>query len=110
MSLTGGAAAVAIVASPIGVQRADKCVDKAGDFVSCGVEGEMACVENVHVGGRHVASLGLRLGRLERQVVFAPEDEKPRLLLAHPGLPLGVGRDIRAIVVEEVALNTAWPG
>src|SRR2546426_11245462 len=47
----------------------------------------------------------------EREVVFAPEDEQPRPRLAHPGLPLGVGLDVGAVVVEEVALDVglAWP-
>src|SRR3954463_2897885 len=89
VSLTG-VAAVAISASRIGLKRADKCVNKVGDFVSRSVESEMACVKDVHVGIRYVASIGLRLGRLERQVVFAPDHQEARLLLAHPCLPLGI--------------------
>ena len=58
----------------------------------------MARVEDVDFGLGHVAAIGLGLRKLERQVVFAPEDEKPRLLLAHPSLPLGVGVDVGAVV------------
>src|SRR5438094_6806543 len=70
----------------------------------------MARIEHVDFGFGHVAAIGLRLRKLEGEVVFAPEDEQPRLLLAHPGLPLGVGVDVGAVVVEEVALNLGLAG
>src|SRR5207244_4939594 len=59
---------------------------------------------------RNVAAMGLRFRKLETQAVFPPEDEKPRLLLAQPSLPRGVGVDVRAVVVEEVALNVGLAG
>src|SRR5438552_1927942 len=65
----------------------------------------MARIENVDFGLGHVAAIGLRFRKLERQVVFAPEDEKSRLLLAHPSLPFGISIHIRAVVVKKVALN-----
>src|SRR5260370_29128417 len=67
------------------------------------IECEMARIENVDFGLRHVASIGLRFRKLERQIVFAPENEKARLLLAYPRLPPGVGVDIRAVIVKEIA-------
>src|ERR1700704_4225139 len=70
----------------------------------------MTCIEDMDFGLRHVAAIILRFRKLEGQVVFAPKDEKPRLLLAHPCLPLGVGVDVRAVVVEEVALNVGLAG
>src|SRR6267143_1655538 len=70
----------------------------------------MTRIEDVEFGLRHVAAIGLWFRKLERNVVFAPEDEKPRLLLAHPSLPLGVGVDVRAVVVEEVTLNVGLAG
>jgi hypothetical protein len=65
----------------------------------------MTRIEDMDFGFRHVAAIGLRFRKLERQIVFAPENEKSRLLLAHPGLPFRVGVHIRAVIVEEVALN-----
>src|SRR3989441_13271901 len=79
--------------------------DELRNLIRCGIEREMTRIEYVDFGLRQVAAIGLRFRKLERQVVFAPEDEKSRLLLAHPSLPLGVGVDVRAVVVEEVALN-----
>src|SRR6266404_5273131 len=84
--------------------------DELRNLIRCGIEREMTRVQNVDFGLRHVMSIGLRFRKLERQVVFAPEDEKARLLLAHPSLPLGVGVDIRAVVVKEVALNVCLAG
>ena len=84
--------------------------DELRNLIRCGIEREMARIEDVDFGHRHVAAIGLRFRKLERQVVFAPEDEKPRLLLTHPSLPLEVGVDIRAVVVEEVALKVGLAG
>ena len=70
----------------------------------------MACIKNMDFGPRRVAAIGLRFRERERRIVLAPEDEQERLLLAHPGLPLGVGGDVRAVVVEEVALNVGLAG
>jgi hypothetical protein len=40
----------------------------------------MTCVEDIDFSLRHLAAIGLRFRKLERQIVFAQEDEKPRLL------------------------------
>src|ERR1700722_8161844 len=69
------------------------------------VEREVAGVENVNLGVGHVLPIALRLAEIERQVMLAPDHQQTRLLLAHPGLPLGIGVDVRSIVVEEVGLN-----
>ena len=42
--------------------------------------------------------------------MFAPNHQQPRLPFAHPRLPLGVGVDVRAVVIEEVALNVGMAG
>src|SRR5579862_228081 len=70
----------------------------------------MARIKNVYFGLWHVAAISLRFRKLERQVVLAPQDEKTRLLLAHPRLPLRVVVDVRAVVVEQVALNVGLSG
>src|SRR5436190_21803780 len=66
---------------------------------------KMTCIQHMDLGIRHVAAIGLRFRKLERQVVFAPQDEKPGLRLTHPSLPLGISFNIGTVVVEEVALN-----
>src|SRR5690348_1092882 len=80
------------------------------DLIRSPIDREMTRLEDVDFGLWHVAAISLRFRQLERQVVFAPEDEQPWLRLAHPGLPLRVGVDVGAVVVEEVALNVglAW--
>src|SRR5258708_30761790 len=70
----------------------------------------MACIEDVDFSFWHVTAIGVRFRKLERRIVLAPEDQKPRLLLAHPSLPLGICFDVRAVVVEKVALNFGLAG
>src|ERR1700682_327207 len=65
----------------------------------------MTGVENVNFGLRHVLAVAFRLPKVEREVILTPDYQEARLLLAHPSLPLGVGVDVRAVVVEEIALN-----
>src|SRR3981081_2427317 len=72
--------------------------DDLRDLIRCGIEREMTRIEDMDFGVRHVPAISLRFRKLERQVVFAPEIEKPSLLLAHPSLPLGVGVDVGAVV------------
>src|SRR5712692_6824717 len=90
--------------------RLDEASDELRDLIGGGIEREMTRVEDVDLGLWHIAAISLGLRKLERQVVLAPENEKPRLLLAHPGLPLGVGIDVRAVIVEEIALNVGLAG
>src|SRR5882724_2680614 len=84
--------------------------DELRNLIRGGIEREMTRIQNMDFGLRHVAAIGLRFRKLERQVVSAPKDEKARLLLAHPSLPLGVGVDVCAVVVKEVALNVGLAG
>ena len=82
-----------------------KAPDELRDLIRRRIQCEVARIEDVDFGLRHVAAIGLRFRKLERQIVFAPNDEKPRLLVSHPSLPLRVSVDVRAVVVEEIALN-----
>ena len=83
--------------------------DELSDLIGGGIEREMSRLEDMDFGLRHVAPIGLWFRRLERQVVFAPEDKQRRLAVAHPGLPLGIGVEVCAVIVEEVALNVGRP-
>ena len=44
--------------------------------------------------------------------MLAPEDQQLGLRLLEPGLPQGIRRDVRAVVVEELGLQLrlAWRG
>src|SRR2546430_13214349 len=70
----------------------------------------MAGVEHVHLSLRHIAAIGFRLRKLERLIILPPDNQQARLLLAHPPLPLRVRVDVRAVVVEEIALNVGLAG
>src|SRR5580692_11058043 len=70
----------------------------------------MAAIDDVNFGGGDVAAIGFGLGRIEGQFVLAPDNEEARLFLAHPCWPFGVGVDVGAIVVEDVALNRGLTG
>src|SRR5438874_2517088 len=69
----------------------------------------MPGVENMYLGVRHIVAIALRLARVEREIILAPDNQQARLLLAHPRLPLGIGIDIGAIIVEQIALNLRLP-
>src|SRR5258706_9222262 len=90
--------------------QAHEIADELGNALGSRIEREVTRVENVDFGVRHVAAIGFGFRKLEGQVVLPPEDEQPRLLLAHPRLPLRIVVDVRAVVVEEIALDVGLPG
>src|ERR1700692_3067785 len=90
--------------------RTDKASDQCGDLICSGVQCEMTGVENVNLGVRNILPVALRLAEVEGEVILTPDHQQLRLLLAHPSLPLGVGVDVRAVVVKEVALNVCLVG
>src|SRR5712671_5523535 len=65
----------------------------------------MASIQYMDPCVRDISPIRLRLRQLEREIVFAPNHEQARLPLAHPRLPGGICIDVRAVIVEEVALN-----
>ena len=90
--------------------RLHEIMHQRRNLIGFRVEREVAGVENVNLGVGHILPVALRLAEIERQVMLAPDHQQTRLLLAHPGLPLGVGVDVRSIVVEEVGLNIRLSG
>ena len=70
----------------------------------------MAAIDNVNLTGGNILFVGFRLGGIERGFILAPEDEQGRLVLPHPGLPLGVRIHIGPVVIEEVGLNVQLAG
>src|SRR5713101_4585624 len=78
---------------------------KRRNFIRFGIKSEVSCVENVNLSVRHIPAIGFGLRELEREVVLPPDHQQPRMFLSHPRLPLRVGIDVCAVVVEEVALN-----
>jgi len=71
---------------------------------------EMPRVENMNFGTGHVVAISFGLAQIERQIIFPPQHQQPRLGLLHPRLPFGIGLDISAVVVEEIALNIRLSG
>jgi len=67
-------------------------------------------VENVNLSIRNIPAIGFRFREVERRIILTPDHEQPRLPFGHPGLPLGIPVHVRAVVVEEVALNIGLPG
>src|ERR1043166_7884775 len=70
----------------------------------------MTSVEDMDLCFWHVLAVAFRLAEIEREIVFAPNDEKLRLCLSHPSLPLRIGVDVRSVIVEQIALNLCLPG
>lgn len=67
----------------------------------------MAGVQNVDLGIRNVAGIGQSSRHREGRIVAAPQDERRRLVGSQPVLPLGIGGDVGAVVVEQVGLDLA---
>src|SRR5215467_167990 len=79
-------------------------------LIGFGIQREVAGVEDRDPRVRHVLAIPFRLAEIERGIMLAPEDQQLGLRLLEPGLPLGIRRDVRAVVVEEIGLNLrlAW--
>src|ERR1017187_6099315 len=73
------------------------------------IKGEVSCVEYMDLRIRHILAVALRLAEIEREIVLAPQNEELWLCLPHPRLPLGIGLDVLAVIVEEIALNLRLP-
>src|ERR1700686_341133 len=65
----------------------------------------MTSVENVNFSLRYIPAIGVRLRKVEGEVILPPDHEQAWLPGAHPGLPFRVGVYIGSIVVEDIALN-----
>jgi hypothetical protein len=70
------------------------------DLVGGDVQREVSRLQNVYFRIRHVAVIRLGLRLIKGQVVLPPKNQKARLGLLHPCLPLWIRIDVRAIVVE----------
>src|SRR6266487_5104673 len=90
--------------------RRHEAPDELRNLIRGGIEREMARIEDVDLGLRYVLAVAFRLPKVEREIILTPNHQQAWLLLAHPSLPLGVSVDVRAIVVEEVALNVGLAG
>src|SRR6266436_2979883 len=80
------------------------------NFICLGIKSKVSCIENVNFSVRYIPAIGFRFRQFEREVIFAPNHQEPRLPFAHPCLPPGVGVDVRTVVVKEVALNIHLAG
>src|ERR1700730_17182104 len=85
-------------------------IHKCRNFFRFGIKSEVSCIENVNLRLRYVPAIGLRLRQVEREVILAPNHQQSWLPFAYPRLPLGVGVDVRTVVIEEVALNIHLAG
>ena len=94
----------------ISTGRIDKISHSCGDLIGCRIQCEVTSVDNVDFSVRHILAVAFRLAGVEREFILAPDHQQSRQLLAHPGLPLGIIFDVRAVVVEEVNLNLALAG
>src|ERR1700730_10387607 len=78
-----------------------KVSDTCSDFICRRIDGKMTGIKNMNFSVRHVLAITLRFAEIKRQIVLTPDNQQARLHLAHPCLPLRVGIDVRAVVVEE---------
>ena len=83
----------------------EKIADVLRDLTMMGLEGEMPCVEQVDLGIGQILLVGERSCWNEGRVMPAPDGEERGLVLPEVSLELGVQRDIRAIVQNEVELH-----
>src|SRR3954454_8630260 len=67
-----------------GAYGTQKAADQSGDFISGRIQREVSGLEHVHLRVANIAAISVWFGRVERQVVFAPENQERRLRVAHP--------------------------
>src|SRR6202035_3268195 len=65
----------------------------------------MTAIDAVNFRLRHVAAIGLGLGRVEGKLVLAPDHEQPRLGLAQPRLPRWIRSYVGTIVIKQIGLD-----
>lgn len=75
------------------------------NLIGFGVQREVACVQDIDLSIRYILAVALRLTKIERKIVLAPEHQELGLRLLHPRLPLRIRIDIRAVVKEKVTLD-----
>src|SRR5215472_16993381 len=78
----------------------EEIADERHHFVGFVLERKMPCVDQVKLDLGQVALVRVSAGGREDLVVFAPDDERRRLMLAEICLHLRIKRQIGAIVVE----------
>src|SRR6476646_2878334 len=83
---------------------------QCGHLVGCGIEREMARIENVDFCLGYIFSVAFWFTGIERKIVLAPDHQQTRLLLAHPRLPFRISFHICSVVIEQVALNIGLAG
>src|SRR6476660_5421402 len=84
-----------------------KASDQSGDFSRSRVQRKVAGVEYVHFGFGNVLAIAFRFTEIEGQIVLTPDNQEPRLFLAHPRLPFRICVYICPIVVEQITLNVS---
>src|SRR5271156_1815720 len=84
--------------------------DEVCNLVSLFVQCKVPSVEQVDLRIRKIPSEGFRTRSDEGGVVLAPGHEGRGLVVAEPGLPSGIGRDVDPIIVEQVSLDFALTG
>src|SRR3954462_12846694 len=87
-----------------------KITNELRNLIRSGVEREMARIEDVDFGFRHIFVVTFRFSEIEREIVLTPNHEQTWLGLLHPCLPFWVGVDVRSIIVEKIALNFGLAG
>src|SRR5262245_32775723 len=83
----------------------DKGSEQFRDFIRGCVQCKMTCIKNVNLCLGYIFPITLRFPRIEREVIFAPDDQQAWLFFTHPCLPFWIRVYIGSIVVEQVALN-----
>src|SRR5699024_3447970 len=88
--------------------RSDASVQKfqhsRGDFPAVGFDGEVASVEEMHLGLWVVALERFGAGRCEEWVVFPPDRQRGRVVSAEELVHLRVLLDVLAVVEQQVHL------
>src|SRR5579884_3238599 len=88
----------------------DKSTNQGCNLIRGSIECKVAGLEHVNLRGGHVGAVALRLAGVEGQIILSPDDQQARAPLAHPCLPLRIGVDVGAVVVEQIALDVGLAG
>src|SRR5690242_19134738 len=95
---------------PLRQFASEKVADDRGDLGRMAFQREVAGLEQVNLGIRIVALVGVRAGGQEKWIVLAPDREKRRPAGADVVLEFGIERDIALIIAEQIELDLVVAG
>jgi hypothetical protein len=88
----------------------EKPLDMLSDHLSIFLQSKVPAIEQVQFKSLEIALKGIGSLWAEKRIIFAPDHERRRLMLAKVGMPFRIEPQVRWIVVQQFQLDEiiAW--